>query len=130
MINKSRIMIYGIGTDLCEVNRIKQSIEKYGEKFVSRVFTPTEIAYCDLFNDKKYVHYAARFAAKEAFSKAIGTGFAEGFKLNEVGIINESSGKPYIELFGSLKEKYSQLTVHISLSHTDDNAHAYLILEI
>jgi holo-[acyl-carrier protein] synthase len=122
-------MIYGIGTDLCEVNRIKQSIEKYGEKFVKRVFTQTEIEYCDLYKDKKYVHYAARFAAKEAFSKAIGTGFTEGFKLNEVGIVNEVSGKPNIELFGSLKEKYSHLKVHISLSHTDDNAHAYLILE-
>ncbi|MEI6090384.1 MAG: holo-ACP synthase [bacterium] len=123
-------MIYGIGTDLCEVNRIKQSIEKYGDKFVKRVFTPTEIEYCDLYKDKKYVHYAARFAAKEAFSKAIGTGFTEGFKLNEVGIVNELSGNPNIELFGSLQEKYSHLKAHISLSHTDDNAHAYLILEI
>lgn len=122
-------MIYGIGTDLCEVNRIKQSIEKYGEKFVKRVFTPTEIAYCDTYNDKKYVHYAARFAAKEAFSKAIGTGFTKGFKLNEVGIVNETSGKPNIELFGLLNEKYSHLKAHISLSHTDENAHAYLILE-
>ncbi len=122
-------MIYGIGTDLCEVNRIKQSIEKYGDKFVKRVFTATEIEYCDMYKDKKYVHYAARFAAKEAFSKAIGTGFTARFKLNEVGIVNEPSGKPNIELFGSLKEKYSFLKAHISLSHTDDNAHAYLILE-
>ena len=122
-------MIYGIGTDLCEVIRIKQSIDKYGEKFVKRVFTPTEIEYCEIYKENKFVHYAARFAAKEAFSKAIGTGFTEGFKLNEVGIVNEISGNPKIELLGSLKVKYSHLKIHISLSHTDQNAHAYLILE-
>lgn len=121
-------MIYGIGTDIIEVQRIKEALEKYGERFQKRVFTQTEIEYCETYNEKKYLHYAARFAAKESFSKAIGTGITQGFKLNEVGIRNEKGGKPVIELFGGLKEKWDNYKTEISLSHTEENAIAYIIM--
>lgn len=122
-------MIIGIGTDIVEVQRIEDAITKYGDRFLNRIFTKTEQEYCNLFNNTKYLHYAARFAAKESFSKAIGTGLTQGFKFTEIGIVNESSGKPIIELSGFLKEKWGIYKTHISLSHTNTNAIAYLIIE-
>jgi len=122
-------MIYGLGTDIVEVDRIKNSIEKYGNKFLNKVFTEIEISYCESYKDTKYPHYAARFAVKEAFSKAIGTGFTKGFKLNEIGVKNEENGKPVIELFGSLSEKWSSYKLFLSLSHSNINATASVIIE-
>lgn len=122
-------MVYGIGTDLVAVSRIKDSVEKYGERFLKKIFTEREIEYCNRFKDTEHLHFAARFAAKEAFSKAIGTGMAQGFKFKEVGIKNLKSGKPEIELFGGLAEKYGALISHVSLSHTDTDALALVVLE-
>ncbi len=122
-------MIAGIGTDIIEVTRIKESIEKYGERFLNRIFTETEQSYCESFKEKKYLHYAARFAAKESFSKAIGTGITRGFRFREVGIRNEKSGKPVMELFGNLKKNWNKFTIHVSLTHTEENAVAYVIME-
>lgn len=122
-------MILGIGTDIIEVDRIKGTLEKYGERFKNKMFTQVEIDYCEQFKDKKYAHYAARFAAKEAFSKAIGTGFARGFKFKEVYIQNLNTGEPIVVLDGSLKEKYGENIIKVSLSHTDNNAIAYLTME-
>lgn len=122
-------MIFGIGTDIVETSRIQSAIEKYGKRFLDRIYTKLEQEYCDSFNDTKFVHYAARFAAKESFSKAIGTGITNGFKLNEVSVINESNGKPIIVLEGELLKKYGHLKSHISLSHTDNNSLAYILLE-
>ncbi len=121
-------MIVGIGTDIVEVERIKSAIEKYGLRFLDRVFTETEQKYCESFNSTKYLHYAARFAAKEAFSKAIGTGITQGFKFKEVGVENEKSGKPLIRLSGELKDKWQKYHIDVSLSHTGDNALAYIII--
>lgn len=122
-------MIYGIGTDIVETARIQTAIEKYGKRFLDRLYTELEQEYCDSFNDTKYVHYAARFAAKESFSKAIGTGLTQGFKFKEISIRNESNGKPVVVLDGNLREKYGYLKAHISISHTDNNSLAYIILE-
>jgi holo-[acyl-carrier protein] synthase len=122
-------MIIGIGTDIIEVERIADSINKYGDRFRNRIFTATEQEYCEQFKDNKYLHYAARFAAKESFSKAIGTGITKGFKFNEIGIRNEPSGKPVVELLGGLAERWGHCRVHISLSHTQGNAVAYIVLE-
>jgi holo-[acyl-carrier protein] synthase len=122
-------MIIGIGTDIIEIDRIKEAVDKYGERFLKRIYTPVEIEYCNSFNDIKYLHYAARFAAKESFSKAIGTGLTQGFKFTEISVINEKNGKPVVILDGALKEKYGKFTTHISLSHTNNNAIAYLIME-
>ncbi len=122
-------MIIGIGTDIIEVERIKNICEKYGKHFLNRIYTPIEQEYCESFNDTKYLHYAARFAMKESFSKAIGTGITRGFKFKEVGIVNEKSGQPRVVLDGQLKEKWGHCKIHVSLSHTEDNAVAYLIIE-
>ncbi len=122
-------MIIGIGTDIIEVQRIKKAIEEYGERFLKRICTQTEIEYCEQFNDKKFLHYAARFAAKEAFSKAIGTGFSQGFKANEIGVANADSGKPSLVLQGDMQKKWGEYAFHISLSHTESNATACVIME-
>ncbi|MCO5251848.1 MAG: holo-ACP synthase [Candidatus Kapabacteria bacterium] len=122
-------MIFGIGTDIVDVERIKQAIESYGQRFLDRIYTDTEQEYSESFNDKKYVHYAARFAAKESFSKAIGTGITKGFKFREVGIKNETSGKPIMMLEGEMLERYGKYKIHVSLSHTDANAIAYILIE-
>lgn len=122
-------MIKGIGTDLTEVGRIRSSIENYGERFINRIYTETEKEYCESFHETKYVHYAARFAAKEAFSKAVGTGITRGFKFREVGIVNLPGGKPEMVLEGEMKDKYGSATIHVSLSHTDGNAVAFVIME-
>jgi len=123
-------MIIGIGTDIIEVDRIKKSIENYGDRFRKKIFSNKEIEYCEQFNDQKWVHYAARFAAKESFSKAIGTGITNGFKFNEISILNEQSGKPYILLDGNMLQSWGHCNALISLSHTRDNAIAYIILEV
>jgi holo-[acyl-carrier protein] synthase len=121
-------MIRGIGTDIIEVERIKGICEKYGQKFLDRIFTKEEQEYCDSFNDTKYVHYAARFAMKESFSKAIGTGLTQGFKFTEIGIVNKDSGEPEVILTGSMHEKWGKYKIQVSLSHTRENAVAFLIM--
>jgi holo-[acyl-carrier protein] synthase len=122
-------VIVGIGVDIIEVERIKTAIETYGERFLKRVFTANEINYCETFKDTKWVHYAARFSAKEAFSKAVGTGLTQGFKLNEVGVINGENGKPEIELFGGLREKWGSYKINVSISHINAMATAVVIIE-
>ncbi|OYT14488.1 MAG: holo-[acyl-carrier-protein] synthase [Bacteroidetes bacterium 4572_77] len=122
-------MIFGIGNDIVEVERIEKSLTKYGQRFLDRVFTKEEVEYCQKFNGTENLHYAARFAAKEAFSKAVGTGFAKGFKLNEFGIVNEKSGEPVAILTGDLLKKYGKYNIFVTLSHSDDYAIANVLLE-
>lgn len=122
-------MILGIGTDIVEVKRIQSAMEKYGDRFVNRIFTPNEQKYCDSFKINKYVHYAARFAAKESFSKAIGTGLTRGFNFQEIAVENLTSGEPYLVLEGKMKERYDNYRWKVSLSHTDEYAIAYIIME-
>ncbi len=122
-------MIVGIGIDIVEISRVEKAIEQYGVRFLKRIFTDTEQAYCEQFKDSKYMRYAARFAAKEAFSKAIGTGITDGFKFAEVGVKNLPSGTPAIELSGSLFKRWGHCEISVSLSHTDNNATAFVIVE-
>jgi len=122
-------MIVGIGTDIVDVPRIEASAGEYGERFLRRVFTPLEIEYCERFGASKYLHYAARFAAKEAFSKAIGTGMRNGMAFGLVGVRNEPSGKPVLELFGAMHELYHQHTIHLTLSHSATIAVAVVVIE-
>lgn len=122
-------MIFGIGIDIVEVERIQKSIENYGDRFRNKLFAENEIEYCERWKDKKYVHYAARFAAKEAFSKAISTGITQGFSFKDVAIQNEPSGQPILVLGGEMKEKYGHLKSYVTLSHTDNNAVAAIVLE-
>lgn len=122
-------MIYGIGHDIVETERIKKSIDRLGDRFKNKIFTEVEKEYCEKFKGKAHLHYAARFAAKEAFSKAIGTGLRDGFKFTEVGVKNLPSGKPELILTGKTAEKYGILTSNLTISHTDSNAVAIVILE-
>ena len=122
-------MIIGIGTDIAEVPRIAKSIEK--DSFKERVFSKTEIAYCETKTNKEE-NYAARFAAKEAFFKALGTGWRGGMAFNEVEVVNDELGKPFILLLGAtaeiIKEKNIRI-IHVSLSHIKDVAMATVVLE-
>ena len=123
-------MITGVGTDLIEVERVAGKISKQ-EGFRELVFTPTEIAYCET-KANKFQHYAARFAAKEAFLKAIGTGWITGIAFNEIEITNDEDGKPSIKLLGTtLKflETRSIDKIWVSLSHLSNISSAVVIIE-
>ncbi len=122
-------MIIGIGTDIVDVQRIRAAVDEYGERFLTKIFTPTEIAYCEHFGETRFLHYAARFAAKEAFSKAIKTGMRDGMSFKVVGVVNQPSGEPRIELFGTMQERWGSHTIHVSLSHTSTVALAVVVME-
>lgn len=123
-------MVFGIGTDIIEVERIKKQISK-GNRFKEKIFTLREIQYCES-RKKKAQNYAARFAAKEAFFKAIGTGWRGGLAFKEIEIVNNELGKPEIVLYGKTKEFIEQIKVtniQVSLSHVKDLASAIVVLE-
>lgn len=121
-------MVEGVGIDIIEVSRIRKSIEDYHELFTSRIFTDAEIQYC---NEKPnpYQHFAARFAAKEAFSKATGTGWNADFSWLEVEVVNEKSGKPYLHLIGETARSVARKRIFLSLSHSGDYVTAVVIIE-
>ena len=124
-------MITGSGIDLCEVARIKQAIERHGRRFLERVFTPREIEYAER-KANRYERYAARFAAKEAGMKALGTGWRRGVRWQDFEVTNLASGRPTLILHGRAAEIARELGVeHISLSltHTAEQAMAMVILE-
>jgi len=111
-------MVIGIGTDIIEIERIKNSIKKNGDRFLSKIYTPNEIKYC-LSKTNKYQHFAARFAAKEAVYKALATGWQELLSWQEIEIFNESTGMPRVTMCGKLKEFLSDdKSLKISISHS------------
>jgi holo-[acyl-carrier protein] synthase len=126
-------MILGIGTDIVRVERIKASIEK-NSGFKELVFSEKEIAYCSHVKNS-YESYAARFAAKESFLKALGLGLTLNADLKEIEVINDAAGKPSIILSTPIVETMKQIwpgigfLIHVSLSHTSDTAMAFLIIE-
>lgn len=120
------------GIDIIEVERIKKSIDKLGQAFTSRIFTSSEIACCEAKKAARYKSYAARFAAKEAVLKALGTGLAHGLCWRDIEILNDSSGKPYVELKGKGLQIYEALgavDISVSLSHSDNYAIASVVVE-
>jgi len=122
-------MIIGIGTDIVDIGRISKSVEN--ERFVEKVFSKNEISYCES-KINKAENYAARFAAKEAFSKALGLGFRGEIALTEIEVVNDNVGKPSIITSGKTLAFISNSAVkviHVSLSHTKDMAMATVILE-
>ncbi len=121
-------MIKGIGVDIIEIERIKKSMGELGDTFLQKIFTSNEIAYCNS-KPNAVQHFAARFAAKEALSKAVATGWAGEFRWKDVEVMNESSGKPLLTLHGSMKELLSQCSVFVSLSHSDNHVVAMVVLE-
>ena len=124
-------MIVGTGVDLAEVPRIRASIERYGEKFIRRIYTPAEIAYVER-KANKYERYAARFAAKEAGMKAIGTGWRHGVTWQDFEVANLRSGKPTLLLHGvaaGFAEKLGVKHISLSITHTAELGMAHVILE-
>lgn len=121
--------VFGIGVDLVEVDRIQESIGRFGTRFLERVFTRAEQAYCD-GHAEPWVYYAARFAAKEAVAKALGTGIGGHAALHEIEVVHAPGGKPEIRLAGSAADYAGQTGVRrilISLSHTRQSAIAQAI---
>ena len=121
-------MIFGIGIDIIEIERIKKSHEQYGEAFLNKIFTPSEIKY-SLSKKNLYQHLAARFAAKEAISKALTTGWSEGFRWKDIEIYNEKSGLPKARLFGKLESFLSEgRELKITMSHSDHYVTCFAII--
>jgi len=124
-------MIVGTGVDLAEVPRVRHLIERYGRRFIERVYTPSEIAYVER-KANRFERFAARFAAKEAGMKAIGTGWKFGVTWQDFEVANLPSGKPTLRLHGvaaRVAEKLGVRHISLSLTHTTEYGLAHLILE-
>jgi holo-[acyl-carrier protein] synthase len=124
-------MIVGTGIDLTEIGRIQQSIERYGQRFLNRVYTAREQAYC-LRKRKSAESFAARFAAKEAGAKALGTGISYGVNWLEIEVVREPSGRPTLRFHGRAAEFAARLgAAHaaLSITHTADLAMASVVLD-
>ena len=124
-------MIVGTGVDLAEVPRIRASIERFKARFIDRIYTPAEIAYVER-KANKYERYAARFAAKEAGMKAIGTGWRLGVTWHDFEVANLPSGRPTLRLHGvaaRVAEKLGVRNISLSLTHTRELGMAHVILE-
>jgi holo-[acyl-carrier protein] synthase len=124
-------VIVGIGIDLAEVGRIREAIERHGQRFIERVYTSAEIAYVEK-KANRYERYAARFAAKEAAMKAIGTGWKRGVRWQDFEVTNLPSGRPSLQFHGVAAEIADGLQVRniaLSLTHTSEQGMAIVILE-
>jgi holo-[acyl-carrier protein] synthase len=127
-------MILGIGSDITDVRRVARVIERHGERFLGRVFTDAERARADRRANRAET-YAKRFAAKEAFSKAVGTGFKRGVFMKDIGVVNKASGEPTLHLTGGAKQRLDDMipsghAAQIHLTMTDDHpfAQAFVII--
>ncbi|MBL8174767.1 MAG: holo-[acyl-carrier-protein] synthase [Bryobacterales bacterium] len=124
-------MILGTGIDLAEVGRIREAMERHGDRFRQRIYTGVEIAYVER-KANRYERYAARFAAKEAGMKAIGTGWRKGVKWQDFEVVNLPGGRPTLRLHGVAAEVAAGMGVkriHLSLTHTAEQGMAFVILE-
>lgn len=124
-------MIIGTGVDICEVARIGQSIERFGQRFLERVFTPDEIRYCQS-KKNSIERFAARFAAKEAATKALGTGINLGVSWTSIEVSHAPGGRPILRLTGNsalIAEKLGAKRISLSMTHTETIAMATVILE-
>lgn len=124
-------MIFGIGTDIVRVSRVRADLERFGEKFARRILTDSELA--EFRQDRKQAHFLARrFAAKEAAVKAMGTGFANGVHLRHIGVTHDPLGKPQL-VFEARALEYLRsrgvVTAHVSLADEEDHAVAFVTLE-
>jgi holo-[acyl-carrier protein] synthase len=129
-------MIIGMGSDLCNIERIQASLDRFGERFELRVFTDVERAKANRRPFTKVGTLAKRFAAKEAFSKAVGTGFKAGVFMKDIGVVNAASGAPTLALSGGAAKRLAAITppgheAHVHLTLTDDHpwAQAFVVIE-
>ena len=124
-------MIYGIGTDIVEVSRVQEVLDRWGDRFIDRVFTEAEAAYCGQ-KARPASRFALRFAAKEAFAKALGTGFRGGLSFREIEVVRDQKGAPALRLHGkslSASHECGLTRTHLSLSDDGDYAVAFVVLE-
>ena len=128
-------MILGIGSDLCDIRRIEKSIARFGDRFTARVFTPAERAKCD-GRATRAESYARRFAAKEACSKALGTGLRAGVFWRDMEVVNLPGGKPTMRLTGGAQARLARMVpegheavVHVSLTDEPPLAQAFVVIE-
>ena len=127
--------IIGLGSDLCNIERIENSLQRFGERFVNRVFTDVERSKAERRPFTRAGTYAKRFAAKEAFSKAVGTGFKRGVFMRDIGVVNLPSGEPTLALTGGARARLDAITpeghfARIHLTMTDDHPFAMAIVII
>ena len=125
-------MVLGIGTDVIEIDRIQASIDRFGQRFLHRIFTPGEIAYCQRKQKHAAESFAARFAAKEAAAKALGTGISRGISWKEIEVRREPGERPTLHLTGRASERAATMgarTLNLSLSHSQSFALAAVIAE-
>jgi holo-[acyl-carrier protein] synthase len=124
-------MIVGLGMDIAEVDRIAAAIERHGRTFLTRVFTPAEIAYCEKHRNRTE-RFAGRFAAKEAAMKALGTGWRHGVRWVDIEIVREPSGKPTLKLSGAsraIADRLGVKNIALTITHTGNTALAQVIFE-
>ncbi len=129
------VFVLGLGSDLCNITRIESSIARFGDRFLNRVFTDTERAKADKRVMTRAATYAKRFAAKEACSKALGTGFRQGVFMKDMGVVNLPSGAPTLALTGGAAARLAQITppgyrADVHLTMTDDHPWAQAIVLI
>ncbi len=125
-------MIYGVGIDLVQLSRVQRMIDKFGRKFINRIFTDNEIEYSEQRPKSKYQHYSARFAAKEALFKAFKGDWKSGIVWKDIEVINEERGNPVLVLHGAAAQIQKRLGItrlEVSLTHTRDSATAVVIAE-
>lgn len=129
-------MIIGLGSDLCNIERIQNSVDRFGDRFLNRVFTDVERAKAARRPHTIAGTLAKRFAAKEAFSKAVGTGFKAGVFMRDIGVVNAASGAPTLELTGGAKARLDAMTpeghfaaIHLTLTDDHPWAQAFVIIE-
>jgi len=124
-------MIVGLGVDIAEVDRVRGAIDRQGERFLKRLYTAKERAYCEQFKNK-YERYAGRFAVKEATMKALGTGWSRGVRWVDIEVVREMSGKPTLELKGEARKIADKLGVKhiaVTITHTASQAMAMVVFE-
>lgn len=124
--------IVGVGIDHCEVDRMRDALARWGDRFRDRVFTEREIAYCEAFHRGREIHYAARFASKEATLKALGTGLAMGINWREIEVTRAQGKAPEVAVMGRAAEIAARLGAnrfHLSVTHTRDLASAVVVGE-
>jgi holo-[acyl-carrier protein] synthase len=136
MHDEAGAMIIGLGSDLCNIERIQNSLDRFGERFENRVFTETERAKARRRPYTIAGTYAKRFAAKEAFSKAVGTGFRRGVFMKDIGVVNAPSGAPTLDLRGGAKARLDEMipdgyeaAIHLTLTDDHPWAQAFVIIE-
>ena len=125
-------MIVGTGVDIAEVPRIRESIERFGDRFLNRLFTEGEIQYCERKKVSRFESYAARFAAKEAGMKALGTGWSRGVRWRDIEVVRPRGQRPTIQFHGAaaaIAAKLGTRNIALSITHTAEQALAHVILE-